>query len=71
MTTKNSEHFFSEHACILMFGCHSLKKFAKLTTKLASLASEESRRGFAKRMSLLKQLVSAWENGENLALVEA
>lgn len=52
----------------------SLNKFrraSQLTTKLASLASEESRRGYEKRMALLKQLVSAWENGENVCLAES
>ena len=43
---------------------------SKLTTKLASLASDESRQGFEKRMSLLKELVSVWENDKNLTLVE-
>ena len=53
------------------FLVEKFRSASQLTTKLASLASEESRRGFERRIALLKRLVSAWENGENVSLAES
>ena len=45
---------------------------SKVTTKLASLASEESGSGFHKRFNLLEveQLVSEWGNGKCVSLCD-
>ena len=56
---------------IFSFQFEKFRSASQLTTKLASLASEESRRGFERRIALLKRLVSAWENGENVSLAES
>ena len=37
---------------------------SKITTKLASLASEETGSGFTKQLNILERLVFAWANGE-------
>ena len=42
---------------------------SKVTTKLASLTSEESGSGFHKRFNLLEQLVSEWGNGKCVSRV--
>ena len=45
------------------------KLVSRVTSKLSTLASEDSGLTFTKRLELLKQLVTAWENGETVALV--
>lgn len=45
-------------------------KVSKVTTKLPSLASEESGSGFHKRFNLLEQLVSEWGNGKCVSLCD-
>ena len=43
---------------------------SKITTKLASLASEELGSGFQKRMTVLEEVVSAWESGKKVGVTE-
>ncbi|XP_062522977.1 zinc finger SWIM domain-containing protein 1-like [Corticium candelabrum] len=45
------------------------KLVSRVTNKLSTLASEDSGLTLTKRLELLKQLVTAWENGETVALV--
>ncbi|XP_062513544.1 uncharacterized protein LOC134189330 [Corticium candelabrum] len=45
------------------------KLVSRVTNKLSTLASEDSGLTFTKRLELLKQLVTVWENGETVAVV--
>ena len=42
---------------------------SKIATKLASLASEASGVNFTSRLNVMKELVSAWENGQEVELI--
>jgi hypothetical protein len=43
---------------------------SKITTKLASLASEESGSGFQKRIAVLEKITSAWRQGKEVDATE-
>ena len=47
------------------------EKFCKaniLTTELATVVSEASRRQFYQRLDVLKELIDGWKNGEEMAV---
>ncbi len=44
---------------------------SKVTTKLASLASEATGSEFTERFELLTKLVGVWEKGDNVSLSKA
>lgn len=46
------------------------REVSKITTKLASLASEEAMGRFTARCALLKDVISAWEKGINVKVIE-
>ena len=46
------------------------RQVSKVTTKLASLASEETSREFTNRYNVLKVLVTSWEKGTKVRVVE-
>ena len=47
-----------------------MEKFSKITTKLASLASEETSKEFTCRCDVLHALVSYWEKGVKVKVIE-
>ena len=47
-----------------------LRRASKVTTKLASLASETIKCNFARRYELLEQLADAWERDKKVMIVE-
>ena len=46
------------------------RRVSKVTTKLASLASQVSGSAFSDRCDLLEQLSSMWEHGKKAAVIE-
>ena len=46
------------------------RRVSKITTKLASLASEVSGASFSSRCDLLEQLSCLWEHGKKAAVIE-
>ena len=67
---EEQERKFSQgfYAWLIFLQSEKFRHASKVTTKLASLASEATGKSFKSRISLLESIVTAWGASEEVAL---